>query len=231
MWWSWVGYAWLTSVVDPEEGIVRLAIFLAMAALLVIALCVPEAFDSRAGLFAAGYARGALRPDPAVRGGQPRRSRAAPVGRRAGCGHGRWRRPDRGGGVHRRGSAGGALVTRPPARHERSLPVRLRGLEARARPLRRAPRADHHHRPGRVDRGDRSRRRGGRRRRRGGGGGDRHGSRGRAVVALLRRRCPRRRSEAVQRRRRAGSRTRSRATRSPTCTSPWSPGSSCWRSG
>ena len=56
MWWSWVGYAWLTSVVDPEEGIVRLAIFLAMAALLVIALCVPEAFDSRAGLFAAGYA-------------------------------------------------------------------------------------------------------------------------------------------------------------------------------
>ncbi len=56
MWWSWVGYAWLTSVVDPEEGIVRLTIFLAMAALLVIALCVPEAFDSRAGLFAAGYA-------------------------------------------------------------------------------------------------------------------------------------------------------------------------------
>ena len=27
MWWSWVGYAWLTSVVDPEEGIVRLTIF------------------------------------------------------------------------------------------------------------------------------------------------------------------------------------------------------------
>ena len=55
MWWSWVGYAWLTSVVDPEEGIVRLAIFLAMAALLVISLCIPEAFDSRAGLFAVGY--------------------------------------------------------------------------------------------------------------------------------------------------------------------------------
>jgi low temperature requirement protein LtrA len=56
MWWSWVGYAWLTSVVDPEEGLVRFAIFGAMAALLVIALCVPEAFDSSAGLFAAGYA-------------------------------------------------------------------------------------------------------------------------------------------------------------------------------
>src|SRR3954452_23796393 len=48
LWWSWVGYAWLTSVVDPEEGGVRLAIFAAIAALLVAALCVPEAFDSSA---------------------------------------------------------------------------------------------------------------------------------------------------------------------------------------
>jgi low temperature requirement protein LtrA len=38
LWWSWVGYAWLTSVVDPEEGAVRIAIFGAMAALLVTAL-------------------------------------------------------------------------------------------------------------------------------------------------------------------------------------------------
>ena len=30
LWWSWVGYAWLTSVVDPEEGTVRLALFAAM---------------------------------------------------------------------------------------------------------------------------------------------------------------------------------------------------------
>ena len=56
MWWSWVGYAWLTSVVDPEEGSVRLAIFAAMAALLVVALCVPEAFDDSALLFASAYA-------------------------------------------------------------------------------------------------------------------------------------------------------------------------------
>jgi low temperature requirement protein LtrA len=27
LWWSWVGYAWLTSVVDPEEGTVRLVMF------------------------------------------------------------------------------------------------------------------------------------------------------------------------------------------------------------
>jgi low temperature requirement protein LtrA len=40
LWWSWVGYAWLTSVVDPEEGAVRLVMFAASAALLVVALCV-----------------------------------------------------------------------------------------------------------------------------------------------------------------------------------------------
>src|SRR6188472_3502470 len=56
LWWSWVGYAWLTSVVDPEEGVVRFAIFAAMAALLVGALCVPEAFGHLALLFACSYA-------------------------------------------------------------------------------------------------------------------------------------------------------------------------------
>jgi low temperature requirement protein LtrA len=55
MWWSWVGYAWLTSVVDPEVGLVRFAIFGAMAGLLVVALCLPEAFGDRALLFACGY--------------------------------------------------------------------------------------------------------------------------------------------------------------------------------
>lgn len=77
LWWSWVGYAWLTSVVDPEEGAVRLAIFAAMAALLVVALCVPGAFGDSAFLFACAYAvvRGgqialfllASRDDPALR--------------------------------------------------------------------------------------------------------------------------------------------------------------------
>jgi len=55
MWWSWVGYAWLTSVVDPEEGLVRFAMFAAMAALLVVALCLPQAFGDRAVLFACAY--------------------------------------------------------------------------------------------------------------------------------------------------------------------------------
>jgi low temperature requirement protein LtrA len=56
LWWSWGGYAWLTSLVDPEEGIVRIAMFGAMAAFLVAALCVPEAFDDTALLFAVAYA-------------------------------------------------------------------------------------------------------------------------------------------------------------------------------
>ncbi len=77
LWWSWVGYAWLTSVVDPEEGSVRLVIFASMAALLVAALCVPGAFGGDALLFACAYAvvRGAhiglfvlaSRDDPALR--------------------------------------------------------------------------------------------------------------------------------------------------------------------
>jgi len=56
LWWAWVGYAWLTSAVDPEEGTVRLAIFAAMAAMLVIALCVPNAFSDLGLVFAGAYA-------------------------------------------------------------------------------------------------------------------------------------------------------------------------------
>jgi low temperature requirement protein LtrA len=55
LWWAWTGYAWLTSVVDPEEGLVRLALFAAMAALLVAALTVPHAFTDRALEFAVAY--------------------------------------------------------------------------------------------------------------------------------------------------------------------------------
>ncbi len=55
IWWSWVGYSWLTSVIDPEEGAVRLVIFAAMAAMLVASLCIPSAFDDLALAFAVAY--------------------------------------------------------------------------------------------------------------------------------------------------------------------------------
>ncbi len=56
VWWAWVGYAWLTSVVEPEESLVRFTIFGAMAALLVVALSIPQAFGDWALLFAVAYA-------------------------------------------------------------------------------------------------------------------------------------------------------------------------------
>jgi low temperature requirement protein LtrA len=56
VWWAWVGYAWLTSVVEPEETLVRLTIFGAMAAMLVVALAIPQAFGDWALLFAIAYA-------------------------------------------------------------------------------------------------------------------------------------------------------------------------------
>ncbi len=55
LWWAWAAYAWLTSVVDPEEGAVRFAMIAVMAALLVAALCVPQAFDDRSVAFAVTY--------------------------------------------------------------------------------------------------------------------------------------------------------------------------------
>ena len=55
LWWAWVGYAWLTSVIDPEEGAVRLVMFGAMAALLIVSLCVPEAFGDLALTFALAF--------------------------------------------------------------------------------------------------------------------------------------------------------------------------------
>src|SRR3954454_8968532 len=77
LWWTWVGYSWLTSVVDPEEGFVRLAMFAAMAAVLVIALCIPTAFGESAGVLAGAYGcvraahfvlfRIASRDDPGLR--------------------------------------------------------------------------------------------------------------------------------------------------------------------
>jgi low temperature requirement protein LtrA len=56
LWWAWAAYAWLTSVIDPEEGPVRLVMFASMSALLIAALCVPESFGDRALTFAIAYA-------------------------------------------------------------------------------------------------------------------------------------------------------------------------------
>ena len=55
IWWAWAAYAWLTNTLNPEEGIVRIAMFAVMAAMLVVALAVPEAFDEHGVLFGVAY--------------------------------------------------------------------------------------------------------------------------------------------------------------------------------
>lgn len=55
LWWAWGAYAWLTSTIDPEEGLVRFAMFGSVAALLIVAISVPEAFGERALAFAVAY--------------------------------------------------------------------------------------------------------------------------------------------------------------------------------
>ena len=55
LWWAWGGYAWLTSLIDPEEGPVRLLMFGAMAATVVASLCIPDVFGDRGLTFALAY--------------------------------------------------------------------------------------------------------------------------------------------------------------------------------
>jgi len=53
LWWAWSSYAWLGNQAHAEEGIVRLTVLVAMTAMFVVALAIPEAFDDReGGLFA-----------------------------------------------------------------------------------------------------------------------------------------------------------------------------------
>jgi low temperature requirement protein LtrA len=55
LWWAWAAYAWLTNTLNPEEGIVRIAMFVVMAAMLIVALAVPEAFDDHGVIFGVAY--------------------------------------------------------------------------------------------------------------------------------------------------------------------------------
>jgi low temperature requirement protein LtrA len=56
LWWAWAAYAWLTNTVDPDEGVVRITMFGAMAAMLIASLAVPGAFGDDALVFACAYA-------------------------------------------------------------------------------------------------------------------------------------------------------------------------------
>jgi low temperature requirement protein LtrA len=55
LWWAWAAYAWLTNTVDPDQGAVWGAIVIAMAAMFVAALAVPEAFGNEGVVFGVAF--------------------------------------------------------------------------------------------------------------------------------------------------------------------------------
>ena len=55
LWWAWAAYAWLTNTLNPEEGIVRIAMFVVMGSMLIVAIAVPEAFDEHGVVFGVAY--------------------------------------------------------------------------------------------------------------------------------------------------------------------------------
>jgi low temperature requirement protein LtrA len=49
LWWTWVGYSWLGNIARADEGIIRVAMFVAMGGVFIIAITIPEAFDDGPG--------------------------------------------------------------------------------------------------------------------------------------------------------------------------------------
>jgi low temperature requirement protein LtrA len=49
LWWAWTGYAWLANVASADEPEIKLGLLLAMSAMFVLALTIPEAFDDAPG--------------------------------------------------------------------------------------------------------------------------------------------------------------------------------------
>jgi low temperature requirement protein LtrA len=55
LWWAWAAYAWLTNTLNPEEGAVRLVVFAAIGAMLIVSLAVPKAFGTGGVVFGVAY--------------------------------------------------------------------------------------------------------------------------------------------------------------------------------
>ena len=55
LWWAWAAYAWLTNTVDPEDGVVGAALLIALIAMFVAALVVPDVFGDEGVLFGAAF--------------------------------------------------------------------------------------------------------------------------------------------------------------------------------
>jgi low temperature requirement protein LtrA len=55
LWWAWAAYAALTNAVDPEKGLVGAALLVALIAMSLAALVVPDVFDDEGLLFGAAF--------------------------------------------------------------------------------------------------------------------------------------------------------------------------------
>ena len=55
IWWAWTYTTWVTNMLDPDAIVVRLLVLALMFASLVMAVAIPDAFGSRALLFAGAY--------------------------------------------------------------------------------------------------------------------------------------------------------------------------------
>jgi low temperature requirement protein LtrA len=55
LWWAWESYAWLTNTVDPGEGVVLAALLVAIGAMFVAALAVPQAFGHEGVVFGVSF--------------------------------------------------------------------------------------------------------------------------------------------------------------------------------
>ena len=55
LWWVWSAYAWLTNIVDPEQGFVGIALLVALISIFIAALAVPGAFGDDGVLFGAAF--------------------------------------------------------------------------------------------------------------------------------------------------------------------------------
>jgi low temperature requirement protein LtrA len=55
LWWAWAAYAWLTNSVDPGEGAVWGSLLVAIGAMFIAALAVPEAFGRHGVVFGVAF--------------------------------------------------------------------------------------------------------------------------------------------------------------------------------
>jgi len=55
LWWVWAAFAWLTNTLDPDDGAVWGTMLIAMAAIFIAALAVPEAFGRHGVVFGVAF--------------------------------------------------------------------------------------------------------------------------------------------------------------------------------